>query len=105
MSTLLGKLRTAGANVIVNGRAHKRVENLPLGCIGYADDLTDDEISGKHIDGATGLVYETDDDYLKARSPLTGFKPTQIEHQDALTNGRASLIANAALARGNERKG
>lgn len=34
----------------------------------------------------------------------TGFKPTQIEHQDALTGGQFSKISEAALKRGADRK-
>lgn len=34
----------------------------------------------------------------------TGFNPTQIEHQDALTNGRFSRIAEKAVERGEQRK-
>jgi hypothetical protein len=34
----------------------------------------------------------------------TGFKPTQPEHQDALSNGRFSKVSAAAIKRGAERK-
>jgi hypothetical protein len=35
---------------------------------------------------------------------VTGFKPTQIEHQDKLTKGRFSKISVSALKRGAEKK-
>ncbi len=41
--------------------------------------------------------------YLKHKCS-TGFKPTDIKHQDALTGGRFSKISEAALERGKKRK-
>ena len=32
---------------------------LPEGCIGLRENLTEEELAGKHIDGATGFVFET----------------------------------------------
>ena len=43
------------------------------------------------------------DEYLKHKCS-TGFKPTEIEHQDALTDGAYSKQSEAALARGEKRK-
>lgn len=40
------------------------------------------------------------EEYLNHTCEVTGHKPTAIEHQDALTNGRASKVAAKALARG-----
>lgn len=77
---------------------------LPQGCLGYKDDLTEKEWSGKEICGVSGLVFETRKSYLNHTSPVTGFKPTQIEHQDALTGGQASRVAEKALERGEARK-
>ena len=58
----------------------------------------------KVICGACGKEWKTNEGYLKHICSKTGFKPTQIEHQDALTNGRFSLQSKAALARGEARK-
>lgn len=77
---------------------------LPEGAIGYQADFTPEELSGKHIDGVTGLVFETEEAYLNHVSPETGFTPKDIEHQDALTGGQASKVAEAALKRGEDRK-
>ena len=43
------------------------------------------------------------DSYL-SHECSTGFNPTEVEHQDALTNGRFSKIAEKAIARGEARK-
>jgi len=42
-------------------------------------------------------------EYL-AHECSTGFKPTEIEHQDALTDGAFSKVSEAALKRGEEKK-
>lgn len=42
--------------------------------------------------------------YLEHVCPATGFNPTQVEHQDALTDGQFSKQAEAALKRGEEAK-
>lgn len=76
---------------------------MPDGAIGYRDEFTIDELSGKHIDGVTGLVFDTEEEYLAHTSPETGFKPTEIEHQDALTDGQFSKIAASAIERGTAR--
>ena len=31
--------------------------------------MTEEELAGKHIDGATGLVFETEEDYLAFKHP------------------------------------
>lgn len=77
---------------------------LPKGAIGHKDEMTAEELVGKHIDGASGLVFETDEDYLNHVSPVTGFTPKDVEHQDALTGGRFSRQAEKALERGESRK-
>ena len=43
------------------------------------------------------------EEYLKHKCS-TGFKPTDIKHQDALTNGRFSKQSEKALERGEARK-
>ena len=49
-------------------------------------------------------VFEDNEAYLKHKCSKTGFKPTQVEHFDALTGGRFSMQSKAALARGEARK-
>ena len=51
-----------------------------------------------------GKVFKDNEAYLKHKCAKTGFTPTQIEHQDALSGGRFSLQSKAALARGEARK-
>lgn len=82
----------------------KRREIEELGAIGYADEFDADDLAGKHIDGTTGLVFETEEAYLNHVSPKTGHKPTEVEHQDILTDGAFSQISAKALERGEERK-
>lgn len=80
------------------------MSKLPKGAIGYQKDLSEDELVGKHVDGLTGLVFETEEDYLNHKSPVTGFTPKDVEHQDALTGGQFSKQAEKALERGEARK-
>lgn len=48
-----------------------------------------------HVDGLTGKVFSSEQEYLDHVSPVTGFKPTDLEH-----HGSAGLrIAEAALQR------
>lgn len=47
-----------------------------------------------------GKVFDSNEGYLKHKCKATGFKPTQVEHFDALSGGRFSLQSKAALARG-----
>ena len=54
--------------------------------------------------GACGKEFKTNEEYLNHTCEKTGYKPTQIEHLDALSNGRFSLQSKAALARGEARK-
>ena len=42
---------------------------LPKGAIGYQKDFDLEELEGKHIDGETGLVFETDKDYIAYKHP------------------------------------
>ena len=57
-----------------------------------------------HKCGACTASFKTKDEYLGHKCRDTGFKPTQIEHQDKLTGGMASRIAEKALERGAARK-
>jgi len=62
------------------------------------------------ICGPCGEVFkgkteeEANAKYLKHKCKKTGFTPTDVEHYDALSNGRFSLQSKAALARGEKRK-
>jgi len=51
-----------------------------------------------------GKVFKSNEAYLKHKCKATGFTPRDIEHFDALSNGRFSLQSKAALARGKARK-
>lgn len=44
------------------------------------------------------------EEYLNHTCKATGFAPTQVEHQDALTGGRFSRQSAKALDRGEKRK-
>lgn len=55
------------------------------------------------ICAACKLEFETEETYLEHVCESTGFSPTQVEHQDALTGGNFSKVAEAALERGEER--
>lgn len=49
----------------------------------------------QHVDGLTGKVFATEQEYLDHISPVTGFTPKDLEH-----HGSAGLrIAEAALKR------
>lgn len=48
--------------------------------------------------------YDTYEAYAAHTCERTGFAPTTVEHQDAITDGHFSKIAAAAQERGNERK-
>lgn len=55
---------------------------------------------GKVIDGLTGVEFNTYEEYLAHTSPVTGYKPTDPEHQ-----GKTGLlIAKEALKRTNSLK-
>jgi hypothetical protein len=71
-----------------------------FGAIGYREDFTDKQLSGKHIDSLTGLVFDTEEAYCKHTSPVTGYKPTDPEHQGPGFED----IQKAALERGEARK-
>lgn len=57
----------------------------------------------KHKCSTCEKTYDTVAKYLSHKCS-TGFKPTQIEHQDALTNGAFSKQSEKALERGEARK-
>lgn len=82
------------------GKANKASDReLPGNAIGHKDDMAEKDYSGKHI-SRDGFVFETEEDYLDHVSPLTGFTPRDLEHQDALTGGRFSKISEKAIERG-----
>ena len=60
-------------------------------------------MANQHICGTCNKEFAAEQAYLN-HVCKTGFKPSQIEHQDALTNGRFSKQAEAALKRGAEKK-
>lgn len=57
---------------------------------------------GKSICSACQQEFESIEEYTDHLC-ITGYKPTQIEHQDSLTNGRASKISAAAKSRAQKR--
>ena len=74
----------------------KRPDAKKYGAIGYSDELAETELAGKHIDGLTGLVFETEEAYLKHKSPATGFTPEDPEH----LGEEFKAVQAAALKRG-----
>lgn len=58
----------------------------------------------KHNCGTCEKSFATEALYL-AHKCDTGYKPTDVKHQDALTNGKFSRQSEAALKRGEARKG
>lgn len=59
---------------------------------------------GKHICGACGKKFTNEAAYNGHTCEKTGLVANSIEHQDALSGGAASRIAEAALARGADRE-
>lgn len=74
-------------------------EKLPAKCIGLASEMSEEQLAGKHI-ARGGYVFETEEDYLNHTSPLTGHKPTDFEHQVAMTDGRFAKVSEKAIERG-----
>lgn len=62
-----------------------------------------DKAVKKHNCAVCGKGFDTEAEYL-AHECTTGFTPTDVEHQDALTDGQFSKQAEQALKRGEERK-
>lgn len=85
---------------------------LPEGAVAHIDDFmkngsvdySAEGIAGKHICGASGFIFDTEEAYLSHVSPVTGFTPADMEHHDALTDGMHSRASEAALKRGEARK-
>lgn len=75
-------------------------DKLPKGAKGYAKDFSPEELAGKHVDGPTGLVFDTEEAYLNHVSPISGHKPTEIEHLVKTTTPAAYAIAEKAKERG-----
>lgn len=72
---------------------------LPENAIGFAKDMTPEELAGKHVDGLTGAVFETEEAYLNHVSPVTGHTPQEPEH----LGPEFVAVQKAALERGKER--
>lgn len=72
---------------------------------GYRDEFTEEQLAGKHVCGITGLVFDTEADYLDHESPVTDRTPREIEHLEGI-EGKKTVQARskAALERGNARK-
>lgn len=71
-----------------------------ISAIGYAKDMSAEDLVGKHIDSLSGLVFSTEEDYLNHVSPITGHKPVEPEHL-----GPEFLeIQKASLERAKERE-
>lgn len=64
-----------------------------------------ESLKGGDVCGACEQSFEDYEAYSTHVCPNTGYKPTEIEHQDALTGGRFSQIAEASLERGDKRVG
>lgn len=69
---------------------------LPDGAIGFADQMSQDDLSGKHVDSLTKAVFETEEAYLNHVNPITGHTPQEPEHLGA----EFLAIQKAALERG-----
>jgi len=59
----------------------------------------------KHICGACQQSFAKENEYLTHECKATGFTPKEVEHQDALTGGQFSKQSEAALERGEAKKG
>lgn len=79
-----------------------KIDPQTVNAIGYKEDFTSVELVGKHIDGITGLVFETEEAYLNHVSPVTGHNPTEVQHQDILTDGEYTRQAELAKQRTEE---
>lgn len=69
-----------------------------------SDNVAGTSLETKHICGTCEQVFNSDEEYCTHVCPNTDFQPTRIEHQDALTGGRFSQIAEAAQLRGSKRE-
>ena len=58
----------------------------------------------KQIHKCSNCDFEGSLEAYLAHKCSTGFKPTQIEHQDKLTGGQFSKISEKALERGEAKK-
>ncbi len=50
--------------------------------------------------GACKAVFDSNALYIAHKCSVTGFTPADIEHQDKMTHGQASIVSKAALERG-----
>ena len=58
-----------------------------------------------HKCGTCEGSFKTEAEYLEHKCDSTGHKPTEVAHQDTLTGGKFSKASEAALKRGEARKG
>jgi len=58
----------------------------------------------KQIHKCSNCDFEGDEKGYLAHKCSTGFKPTEVAHQDKLTGGQFSMISEAALKRGADKK-
>lgn len=77
-----------------------KIDPISVGAIGYREDMTDEQLAGKHVDSLSGLVFDTEEAYCNHKSPITGFKPTELEHQGE----RFKAVSEQALKRGEAKK-
>lgn len=58
----------------------------------------------KHIDGLTGQEFSTEEEYLAHVSPVTGYKPTDLEHHgvQGLRIAKKALERTGSLKKENE---
>lgn len=73
---------------------------LPKNAIGYADKMTAEELAGKVVDGLSGAVFNSNEDYLNHTSEVTGYRPVDPEHYGS----RFLRVQKEALKRGGEGK-
>lgn len=71
---------------------------LPDGAIGWADELTAEQLAGKHI-APSKAVFETDEAYIAHTDPSTGLKPTDAESM----GDNFTAVQKAALERAKDR--
>ena len=58
----------------------------------------------QHKCGTCEVMFDDEQGYFDHKCKKTGFKPTQIEHQDSLTGGAFSKQSEKALERGAAKK-
>ena len=79
------------------------ITKLPEGAIGHKSTMTEEEISGKVIDGPTGFVFPDIDSWKAHISPISGTVPTDPEYLKQTTTPNYDEVAAAAVDRGSEK--